>query len=215
METRLLRTLRQPRNTLLPLLASQSFAAAMMLAGRLSFLDWQMLTLIEAWLVHLSLLRFDERRKPRERAQNFALVSLVVLPMLFLFIALLSMLMLDPDDHRLPWALVAEAAARATHENFRIDLAYLAIGLGISLLQAGRADRRARWWRERVVAQYEINTVATLAALFLLGPLIVLRQQIEWVRALPASTVDLALLAMLAALRLALAVRVQRLERGG
>jgi hypothetical protein len=163
--------------------------------------------------VHLSLLRFDAQRSPGERFGNFALVSLVVLPALFLFIAPISTLTVHPDDARLPWTLLAEAALRPVREDFRVELAYLVIGFGISLLQARRAERPAQWWRERVLTQYEINLVATLAALFLLGPLIVLRQQVDAIRALPPALVDAALIAMLAALRIALAVRVHRLSQ--
>lgn len=205
-----LRRLQQPRNSLLPLLAAQAFAAVMMLAGRLDFLGWQLLTLIEAWLVHLSLLRFDVRKPLPERLKQFALVSLAVLPALFLFLALLATLMLDPDDPRLPWTMMADAAARAVAGDGRVALGYLAAGLGVSLLQAQRSAEPGRWWYERVVMQYQVNMLATLAALFLLGPLIILRQEIAWVRALSAGTIDFTLLVLLAALRAWLAVWMQR-----
>ena len=207
------RTLRQPQNTLLPLFATQLFAAAMMLAGRLDFLDWQLLALIEAWLVQLSLLRFHTGVPLSQRLQNFAVTSLIALPGLFLFVALLSTLMLYPNDARAPWEILAAAARRATQQNLLFELAYLVLGFGISLIQALRDADPARWWHRRVIVQNQTNVVAMLAALFMLGPLIIARQQIDWVHDLSGDIVDICLLVMLASLRCGVAMLVAR--RGG
>ncbi len=202
--------LRLPRNVLLPVLASQGLAAAMMLAGNLDFLDWQLLTLVEAWLVHLTLLAHGTRGSPQATLQNFALVSLVVLPALWLFIALLATLMLYPDDARMPWTIVFDGSARLATERLHVALAIALIGLLVSLLQVQCERDKARWWQSRVVAQYQVNMVAMLASLFLLGPLIIMRREVDLLRELPANVIEIALLTLLAALRVLIALRVAK-----
>jgi hypothetical protein len=204
--------LRLPRNVLLPVLASQGLAAALMLTGNLDFLDWQLLTLAEAWLVHLTLLAHGARGSPQATLQNFALVSLVVLPGLWLFIALLATLMVYPDDTRLPWTIVFDGTARLATERLHVALAIALTGLLVSLLQVQGERDKARWWQSRVVAQYQVNMVAMLATLFLLGPLIIVRREFDFARELPAHVVDIALLTMLAALRVLIAVRVAKTD---
>ena len=203
---------RLPRagNPLLPVLASQGLAAALMLGGGLDFLDWQLLVLVEAWLVNLTLLAYAERGSPQASFANFLLVSLVVLPVLWLFIALVATLMLYPDDARAPWSIVIDAAGRLATGRWRAALLFVLAGLAVSLVQVQGALEKAAWWRERVLAQYQVNLVATLASLFAMGPLLILRNELDAVREWSAGRVDLALLALLAALRLLIAVQVAK-----
>lgn len=201
--------LQNPGNLLLPLITGQLYAIWMMLTGRLSYLDYQLLSLAETWFVHLSLLAFNTRLVFGERLKLFAINTLVVLPALFLFIALLVALVLVPDDARAPWTIVADAAARLLDERLIESLGYLLAIFGVSALQAMFDAEPGRWWYLRVFTQNQVTIVATLAALFLLAPIIMARQQIAWVHDLSPQTMNLCLLALLALLRLAFSLQRQ------
>lgn len=208
--------LQAPGNLLLPLITGQLYAVWMMLTGRLSYLDYQLLSLAETWFVHLSLLVFNTRLAFGERLRLFAINTLVVLPALFLFIALLVALVLTPDDARMPWTIVADAAARMLDERLIESLGYLLATFGISALQAMLDPDPGRWWYLRVFTHYQVTIAATLVALFVLAPILIARQQIAWVHDLSPQTINLCLLILLALLRLAFSLlrHVQLLRRG-
>lgn len=196
---------------LLLVLTSQAYAIWLAFTGTLEYPDYQLLAIAEMALLQLPPLIFDTRERLVERVKNFALVCLVVLPVLFLFNALLVQLLLQPAHAHAPapWTIVAAAMQRAIGDNLRPSLIYLALSWGLALAHAFDNRTPSRWWYDNVFAERSVIPATFVLTLFLLGPVLILRQQSKWAQNLSEHSVNLALIAMMILLRIGIATMLR------
>lgn len=188
-------------------LTSQAYAIWLAFTGTLEYPDYQLLAIAEMALLQLPPLIFDTRERPLERVKNFVLMCLVVLPALFLFNSLLVHLVLQPAHAHTPdpWTIVAVAVKRAIGENLRPSLVYLTLSSGLALAHAFDNRKPSLWWYDNVLAERSAIPATFVLSLFLLAPILMVRQQSKWAQNLSPHSVNLALIAMMILLRIGIA----------
>ncbi|MEO5625867.1 MAG: hypothetical protein ABIQ70_07665, partial [Dokdonella sp.] len=90
-------------------------------------------------------------------------------------------------------------------ENLRPSLIYLALSSGLALAHAFDHRKSSRWWFDNVFAERSVITATFVLSLFLLAPVLIIRQQSEWARDLSSHSVNLVLIAMMILLRITFA----------
>jgi hypothetical protein len=192
----------------LPFVSGQIYMIWTMLTGRLQYVDYQLLVLVEVVIVHASLLLFNRREPLGARLSRLAIVALVIVPALLFFVAILASPALAPETTSSPWALVGELLSRMGGEGLRTNLCYLGITFGFALAQAFASPDFRGWWYLNVVTRNQTSVAALITSLILLGPVLVVLGKMA---ALSSSVTNGALVVLLIVLRFAFAMRSEYL----
>lgn len=195
-------------------LIAQTYAIWMAFNGTLDFLDYQLLVLAEMYLVQFARIFFLADQSVKERVELLLLNWLVVLPALFLFMALLAQIAVaqagqTPLDLG---ELVLSPVQRLFGPNLQSGLTYLLLCNVLAFLRAFSTPAPARWWNEQVFEQHAILVITFLAMLFLFGPFIIARRNIAWVEGLNPHATSLVLIGLMFALRIGFTVIARHRE---